>query len=704
MNVEDEITSWEEYNDSTNTSTTRTLTNSTYVPEYSSDMNFGITWNIYFDNDTSSTADTHDKLLNQYLIDMGITTQAALSATDNTQFSKLVKLYLWMKAEDEVGNVIEKAFPIILDPQGDRPTLNFTYPDEAGKMLGGKVTIYGTVEDTLGDHPGVDTVWVQPVSSIHWKEDPSNTTSLIVDTSTGWGSFTANASNEITAFTLTTKDLDYLASNGYHVYNMKTYKGDGTDVAWTAGSSTVASGYSVTDYAVKATVSGTAWLLDINGNKEFNPSGTDPSSVALRVYARDNDGKFSIKFDRLVKFDANKPVISNLKLVQYDNETSYNITASQTYGNNVFVKGVWWLTGTVTDGDKIGSLSINGTPLVQTNEDTGVITPVSGKAWWATGHSTAQDVVEFRFKLLTGTADTVGEQSVNIIAHDAAAGTPNEQNETITVKYDNKAPVIAEDADHGRDISTTVQQYNGFYKFGSSAKEEDVAGKKQSGFAYTAFYFKRAYSTTIKLYDVLQARSDAEHDISTLSPVVLGTEGTGAADNTLVTKDGLYWFVKTVTTNDTMSITMNDTSNVHKNSLVLIDGTYYLVDSVGSNTVTFTRNIPAGKTKAYVALAGIVNNSNEGHTDGAKPQWPGNGYYAPSALNRDDGDLMIEDVSKLDTTWTWEANICSRNIPDGPVDIVYVVYDNAGNSVSDSVSGFVCNNQPRIAGVTVKTD
>lgn len=712
------ITAWEEYDDTTNTTTSNSFI-STYKPVYSSDMAFGITWNIYFDNDTSSTADTHDKLLNQYLIDMGITTEAALRATEESaQFNKLVKLYLWMKSEDEVGNVTETAFPIILDPQGDRPTLSFTYPAEAGTTLGGKVTVYGTVEDTLGDHPGVDTVWVQPIAT-HWKLNPDwteesteDTPKFIKDTTSGWGSFTANTASEITAFSLTTTDLDYLAAltyteNGqtkpyYQIYNMKTYKGDGTDQPWRANSSTVAPGYTVKDYAVKARLSGTAWMLDINNNKEFDPSGSGKSPLAMRLYARDKDGKFSIKFDRLVQFDANKPVISNLKLVQYKDAANndFTETASQAYGKDVFVRGEWWLTGTVTDGDMIGSLTINGEKLVEETN------PVTGKAKWATGHTTDKDVVEFRFKLSTGETGTVGEQSVNIIAKDAAEGTPNEQNETLTVKFDNKAPVIA-DAATGREINAKVQQYNGFYKFSSKATEADEAGKKQSGFAYTAFFFKRHYGTTTKLYDVLQKRDKAEIDISTKETAtkslpVLGKEDDDADDNDLVTKDGLYWFVKEVVTNDTMSITMTDTTHVHKNSLMLIGGTYYLVDSVGSGTVTFTRKVPAGYSRAYVALAGIVNNSNEGHADNAKPQ--DNGYYAASELNRDDGDGMIEDVSKLDTTWTWEANICSRNIPDGPIDIVYVVYDQAGNSDSDTVSGYVCNNQPRIAGVTIATD
>ena len=695
-----EVSAWEEYNDTTNTSTPITFTSS-YVPTYrgradGNGMDFGITWNIYFDNDLTAVTDIHDRLLNQYLVDLGITTEDELYATN--PFNKLVKLYLWMKAEDEVCNVTEKVFPIILDPQGDRPTIGFTYPAEDGAMLGGKVTIYGTAEDTMGDQPGVKSVWVQMISATHWKEDPADSENLIEDTSTGWGN--------LSTFKLTSKDLDYMADNGYHVYNMNNYKGDGTDSEWVKGTSTIPEGSSANNYAALARLSGNAWFLDINTNREFNPTGTEASPVAIRVYARDYDDKFSLKYDKHVNFDANKPIISNLKLVQYeDPETAnYTITASQTYVSDVYVKGDWWLTGVVSDGDKIGRLVVDNRTLVETKDD-GSIIPVTGKAWFAAGHETTKDLVEFRYQLGTGTANSVGKKTFDVTVYDAAEGEPNKTEESVTVKYDNKAPEIAKTTADGRNINSIIQQYNGFYKFSSKATELDVAGEKQSGFAYTAFYFKRSYGTTTKLYDALQPRASAMRDISGQTISALGSEASDAPNNTIVSKDELFWLVKNISkTNDTMTVTMSDVTNIHANSLVMIGGAHYFVQAVTGTTITLDRNVPAGYERAYLALAGIVDNSNESNVSNAKPQWPGNGYYAAEDLVRDDGDCMIEDVSKQNTSWTWEANICSRNIPDGPIELCYVVFDKSGNWDKDSVTGFVGNNQPRIAGLTIKTD
>ncbi|MBR3644869.1 MAG: hypothetical protein IKN54_00470, partial [Lachnospiraceae bacterium] len=51
-----------------------------------------------------------------------------------------------------------------------------------------------------------------------------------------------------------------------------------------------------------------------------------------------------------------------------------------------------------------------------------------------------------------------------------------------------------------------------------------------------------------------------------------------------------------------------------------------------------------------------------------------------------------------------QAQICSRNIADGPITLHYVVFDKAGNYTPDSVTGTVSNNRPRIAGATFATD
>lgn len=668
-------------------------------------MDFGITWDIYFDGKVDSDKDTHLYLLNDYLVKYGITTEEALSGNS---FDTLVKLYLWLKAYDDVGNVTEKAFPIIIDPQGDRPVVNFTYPESNGTVLGGNPTIYGTAEDTKGDNPGVRTVWIQMISKTHHNEDNSVTS----DT-------TRFDADNLTSFALNWTDLSYMKAKGYRIYKIADYDPAAeTNTEWDGTESG-----NPADYAALARLSGTAWLLEINSQGEFNPAADseDSNPVAVRVIARDGDNKNSINFDRLIKFDANKPVISNLKLIRYGkddtNQTDFTkVEASQMYDANLFLKGDWWLEGEVSDPQGIKELTVGSTKLVQE-------TVLKDNAWHPIENAVENtNAVCFRYRLET--QNGVGAKSIDIIAYDNAEGKANDAKKTVSVKWDNQAPEYAETKAAGMDISSKVRQKDGFYKFASKVMEPKVEGDAQSGFAYTAFYFKRSYTdgnnnAVVKLYDVLQKRGvdfaekDISEDIRDQKIKALGSND----EVSLVTENNLYWFVKTCTTDGTMTVSLSDTSNIHVNSLVNIGGVYYLVKSITSTdsekSITLDRNVPAGYQKAYVALAGIIDNTvSEDPKDNVKVQ--ADGYYARADLNRDDGDRMQESVvSTDDETWEWEAHICSKNIPDGPIELHYVIFDKAGNvayknepNATDNtvVKGFVCNNQPRLAGVIVKTD
>ncbi|MBB5219106.1 hypothetical protein DYE49_11260 [Treponema rectale] len=653
------------------------------VPEYVQINDSGTSWSVYFDGDTdSATTGTHTALMTDYLINYGITTEE-----DFENFEDIVNLYLWVKAYDEVGNVAESYFPIVLDPQGDRPSISVSYPSSSGTTLGGTVKIYGTVSDTLGTNIGVDSVWIQMISEGHG-----------TDTSAGYGTAVYDEDDySVSSFSMTTKDLDYLAANGYSVYNMRTYDPDGTNTKWVKGSSSVASGYSVSDYAALASLSGTYWNIDVNTNSEFDPdSNSAVNAVTFVFVARDGDGKFSLYKDLVARFDADNPYVSDLTLVQKDGDT---VTASREYTSDMYVKGSWTLCGIVHDKDSISELSVGSSTLISG----GTLKTVSGSSvtWNNVSHTEAY----FEYDLATSSG--VGSLSFTISATDNADSTPNTGSTSVSINYDNDAPVIplSLSDDSGFNISSDVKQSNSWYTFGSVASEDDVGGVSQSGYAYTAFYFKRNYtknsSEVLKLYDILKARADAEIDISSETVKVLGEE-TSTADNTLVTENNLYWFRKSINAvSGSPNVTMNDTDYVHVNSLVSIGGIYYLVNSVSGNTITLSDNLTGSYDTAYVALAGVVDNTTpEGESDSDSIQ--SDGYYlSPS---RDDGDRMIESVEKSGTKWTWEANVCSRNIPDGPVEIVYVVFDNAGNCTAASVSGTVCNNAPRMAGFVISSD
>jgi hypothetical protein len=70
------------------------------------------------------------------------------------------------------------------------------------------------------------------------------------------------------------------------------------------------------------------------------------------------------------------------------------------------------------------------------------------------------------------------------------------------------------------------------------------------------------------------------------------------------------------------------------------------------------------------------------------------------------GDLdgYDESLSLSASTYSWWANIDSENIPDGVIEVHYVIFDEAGNAQHYSESGFIKNNKPEITDVTVGTD
>ncbi|MBR3646531.1 MAG: hypothetical protein IKN54_08925, partial [Lachnospiraceae bacterium] len=300
------------------------------------------TWTINFDNSDSDNG-VHEKSLNKYIIDYGI---AAQDTNTNAQdaivssFEKIVKLYLWIKTVDLAGNENVAVHSILVDPQGDRPSVTYSYPKISNSTIGGEVSIYGTATDTKGTNIGVDSVWVQIKSTEHKK-----------DTSTTYANdLSYDSAEDKVTFTLTKDDLDYMAQNGYDVYKMSTYK-EGVSTKWTKGTSSLGTGENASDYAALAKTSGAAWSLTINKNSEFDPpTGTEKNPIGIRVYARDGDGKFSLKADRYVSFDADTPIISDLYLVQStDGKSTTASTASIAYTQDMFVKGAWYLTGKIKD-------------------------------------------------------------------------------------------------------------------------------------------------------------------------------------------------------------------------------------------------------------------------------------------------------------------------------------------------------------------
>ena len=654
------ITKWYDSSDAEGT------INSGYTPSYSQILSGkSLSWYLYFDGGSDTATQEHDNTLAAMLSSMGITTADAISSNN---FTSVVKLYLWIKAVDEQGNYSEKCSLILLDPQGDRPTIEINYPESNNTSVGGTVKLYGTAED----NEAVKSVWVQLISNTHaYSKNSSNET---YNYGTTYGSGTYNEeSDSITKFSPTADDWDYLKFAGYKIYEMSTYETSPKEWAYNSSDEP-------TNYGILATFSGTSWSLKINVNGELNPSSGGINPVFVKVMSYDG-GKFSIPSYSYMKFDSDNPVISEMYLKQYsDASPNYNSTstASKEYTDSMYVKGKWYLTFTASDSDQIGNLYI-GTSTVssadaQTTAGTTSILTTYGKD---ISQNTNGSVYGICYPLDTDSG--LGTVYVYVSVEDGKTDNPGTKTASFTINYDNTSPTLAGVADSEYDIKPAICQNNGFYTFSSKVEEPASGGVSQSGFDYLAFYFVRRETSTTKIFDPMQSK-DSENTYKYYTQI----------DSNLTYEDGIYWSSQSVTRSaDNLNILTLGTADrrIHVGGLVKVGGSIYMItamsDTAGASgsTVTIDGN-PAYSSSSetvYFALANVVNNTVSETGIGTISTTKGYGYGYYSTVANDDGDCIVEEVSKSGSKWIWEASICSKNIPDGPIELHYVAFDKAGN-------------------------
>lgn len=692
----------------------------TYKPYYTPILGGSFNWYIYFDGSASTDGETHDATFRNFLVNSGVTTQALLDTTNQTQkFRTKVKAYLWIKAVDQVGNKTVIKHPILIDPQGDAPNVSIDYPEASGTTLGGAITLRGSANDTKGSHPGVDSVWLQIISSIEngydSSADASHTTGtrtaggLVFEdavTSSGSGSnITYSHAYTLNSFAPTLKDVKQWILRGYQVYKDITTIDDASTTAvegpTAVTSVTGADTADGSEYFIKASFSGSAWNLKINDHGEFNPAGGKLNPIAYRIFAKDKDGNLSSYEQQLSVYDSDNPVISNVYLRQYENNAAGTgtVTASRAYEDDMWVKGTWWLCGTVKDTQGLSKLEV-GPATEKVNQNP------SGSA------NTAET---FKYKL--GTGSGVGKLTIVIEAADIAneGQNPHTTTKECVINYDNEDPELLGTTAANFNIKSAVQNSNGFYTFGSQVMENPVGNDAQSGFDYLAFWFEREITGTNGkhvVYDVMRPKAQTSGD------TVVNTSEVAWADLATFTNAadarGLKWKSKTVTRSQSelghLTFTGTD-ANIHVGGLCMVQGSIYMINSVETTGTGASASTTVGidgqpeyttSQTAYFAIANVVNNTVEAGS-GAKSTADGMyGYY--STMSNDDGDHMVESVSKQGSTWTWEANINSQNIADGSITLHYVAFDKAGNFKTEHVDGNIANNAPRIASLEVWSD
>lgn len=717
-------------------------------------------WYVYFDGGVSSEEQTHANTLNQYLISKGATIGGVEATADEGEtqgsvsngtfklpatgrFKDGIPIYLWIKAVDAVGNEVVSQplyddqgefvkyvpYKILFDPQGSKPEVSFSYPDKNGETMGGEFKVYGGAKAKDKDNPTIKAVFAQIISKAHEYKDASYT-----PPESGWGTLTTEADSKgnitgVTAFEPSAADLDYLKAAGYKVYKMRDYPTDSTAENYAtklAAAEWDGSGTTPSDYGVLASVNGSSWSLKINANGEFDPKAAAAGETAttniaaVRVFSYDGVN-LSNSDERAFIVDSDTPQLRDLMLEQFglDGTDDY-ATASREYVEDMYVTGKWFLTFTLNDGQAMGVVKIGkgntaaaakSAKFTYLGTDGGVAKDYtdpdqSGANYGVVTRDTAiSDYKKLNVKYPLDTASGCGTQYVYVYYEDSSGKGGDQAAKTYKISYDNKAPTLAVEADEKYSFPLPVQQSDGWYTIQSKVSEPKQGVTDQSGFERVAFYFTRGTGVNEEIFDPMIKKDETGNRISTSG---------------LKKKYGLYWKQQINVGRDADNLnilTITADPNIHVGGLAEIDGAVYRIMRIDDGTKVTINGQPRKEvTVALFAVANVVDNTIQESSYGARRVTDyGFGYDSPS---NDDGDLMVETVVNDNTDWTWSANIYSKNIADGAVNIHYVAFDKAGNwaqagginsektTVSDPpvVAATVANNRLRVANLYVGTD
>ena len=616
-------------------------------------------------------------------------------------------------AKDEFGNVNDTtAISLKLDPQGDIPVIKLTSPmkdseepDEYDALLSGIVRIAGTVTAK------------NPIEGIYLQIDPQyNKANGFND---NW--LTTPLPNAVdTSISGKTIDeiKDYLEYEIEEIGNSGRYGIKiGTDTNW--------------NFAFNKK-SEFEKLTTINGKTEY-----DNNTIAIRLFAYDGANITDSENDIFViNLDAGAPRIGSsepLYLRRYgwkdgDGNIYYTSTPDSSagaalyedagcntpagksldssytytpfvkqYEKDMWLEGEWWLTASIEDESGISSIIIKDEAISESELQ-------NNKTYWdANGVQVAASAKKtegyiLNYKIGSKQEDAHGTLTYKITAsdNDAKSTTAN-----VSIKYDNKKPRLEQYN------LTTQNVYNkdGFYRVQSGAIEDD----DESGFKMAVFFFKRNIPGYKYVYDTYRAYTEKNDQGNVISHKAnaLSYDGSDSSVPLVIQgEEGLWWKAANYIEINGSNITLNEAEKfAHAGGLAKLDGSIYRISAVNDTTVTLEGIPSANSTGSILFAIGHVVDKEGSESEGSSrsdiiTEDDCYGYYAH--LIDDDGDKMIESVTPSDTSTIWSGAINSNNIPDGPIELHYVVFDKAGNYKSGLVEGLnVSNNAPRLAGLKV---
>jgi hypothetical protein len=403
---------------------------------------------------------------------------------------------------------------------------------------------------------------------------------------------------------------------------------------------------------VGQTVTGTNnWSQKLNTVGEFNPSGADTSrTIHARVRALDKTGNTSGSpaavygpwVETTITFDNNTPKIGSGQNLWIYQGSSASPSASTIYAEGMYASGDWVFGGSIEDETSLKEIIIEspGESALNLAADIKIDGAGNLSGTHAEYVETKTLIKRYDLTLPLNTAGLAAKSGTVKFTIKATDNTNKTATTSVTVYYDNQAPYSS--------LSTTgpVVNTNGYF---------DVAGIATdigSSITKIELYFVRPYLS---------------------GQTVNGTQYKGY--------NRFY--------NPATGIISNNSSLGWASAnagITAINGAVYGSDGSGSAT--------SGSFYYPSSADYIISVDHLGYTE----------YLSGGTIQNSDGDPFVEKLILSAGNYAWSGSFDSSLMPDGPIQIHYVIYDKAGNKTHYELDAAIRNNALTVSSITLGTD
>lgn len=634
-------------------------------------------------------------------------TTSTLTYAETIEGSTNVYVPLYFYSEDETGISAITKTKILVDPYAGVPQLEIITPAaDAFTKTGGNLNFQGTASDDAGDLAKVVMTKLE-VSTAEVTESTDLTTidwftltSAILGEAGVVKKGTVGENGTITAVGTSSWSVSVITT--------KIAKAEDSALATLIGTKTEGTKTVAKDITIaRATFVG----YDSNGTA---------STFQVSTLANDDTKALVSK----IFVDKNAPQLSNVQLVQFA-ETPTSATAtpslSRSYNAGMFISkntgnGNWYLKGTVTD-----DASVEGIIITSDSEKYRVLEGAASKSSDVTNeniivNSTGTDALGEKtctFLIPVDTDTTTDSKTQFYITIELDDGQHTDVTQNLSFFVDNDAPTMylngSEDGTPDDAISVqnktklrltdynglvvgsdnVVENSDGQYSFGDTIKESG------SGLAYVAVWFRKDKDGTGYWYNAIETKTATGTSINH-GGIGVEIDGTTVKTNDENLPVKVFENCSRPALNQIGNASLAGYTDFGVGSLVKIGGSYHLITDKGENgtsgTITIDDDVDLSFTTVEMVYANVVNHQV---AEGFESGW---------TVSNDDGDGFVEMVKQSGNNYKWQATLRSDFIPDGPVQIHVVAFDEAGNVNSGYVETSIQNNRPRISKVFLGTD